>query len=283
MSVWLIAIILGLVEGLTEFIPVSSTGHLLIAEHWLGVDKVPGGLFFKTEFFNAFIQVGAVLAALPLFRERLATLGRWREPVYRDYFLKIAVAFGITGIGGLALKKLGLRLPETIPPVAAALAVGGVLFVAVELWLRNRKSVIEVTWAMAIMIGVAQLGAVAFPGTSRSGITILAALMLGLGRGPATEFSFLLGIPTLCAAGALKTVECFKKGGAVLELGHGAATVEQVLPMQWGPLFVAAIVAAVSSLFAVKWLLAYVRTNTFTGFGWYRIGLAAVLIVVGGK
>ncbi len=259
MSDWVIAIILGLIEGITEFIPVSSTGHLLIVEHLMHIEK---SSFFSGEFFNVVIQSGAVLAALPLFRERLSTLKRWREPVYRDYFLKLLAAFFVTAAGGLILKKAGLRLPETVMPVVAALAVGGVLFIVIEIWLRDRKSVVDVSWTMALAIGAAQLGAVAFPGTSRSGITIIAALMLGLGRGPATEFSFLLGVPTLLAAGALKVID---------QINHPE-------PVLWGPLIVACVVAAVSSIFAVKWLLGYVRSHTFTGFGWYRIGLAAVLI-----
>lgn len=259
MSDWLIAIILGLIEGITEFIPVSSTGHLLIVEHLMNIEKTS---FFSGEFFNVIIQSGAVLAALPLFRERLATLSRWREPVYRDYFLKLLAAFVVTAVGGLILKKEELGLPKSIKPIAAALAVGGLLFIFVETWLRSRKSVLDISWAMALAIGAAQLGAIAFPGTSRSGITIIVALMLGLGRGPATEFSFLLGVPTLLAAGALKILD----------------QVKHPEPILWGPLVVACIVAAVSSICAVKWLLGYVRSHTFTGFGWYRIGLAAVLI-----
>src|SRR3954462_10750942 len=97
MSIWIIAVILGLIEGITEFIPVSSTGHLLVAEHFLKLDGVRlSETFFHSEVFNAVIQVGAVLAALPLFRNRLASLKRWREPEARDYFLKLGVAFAIT-------------------------------------------------------------------------------------------------------------------------------------------------------------------------------------------
>jgi undecaprenyl-diphosphatase len=275
MSIWLIAIFLGLVEGLTEFIPVSSTGHLLIAEHFLGA-----GGFFKTELYNAVIQCGAVLAALPLFRDRLKTLGRWREPVYRDYFVKLGAAFLITAAGGLLMKKLGLRLPESVLPVALALLVGGIAFIVVERMIVGRKCVVDVSWSVAIAIGVAQLVAVAFPGTSRSGATILFALALGLGRGPATEFSFLLGVPTLCAAGALKLLESIKLGGAVLEQSVGGVVVKSVLPIEWGPLVVSCIVAAVSSVVAVKWMLGYVQSHTFTGFGLYRVALAVLLLVL---
>jgi undecaprenyl-diphosphatase len=260
MSIWLLALILGLIEGITEFIPVSSTGHLLIAENLLGVrDTAP---FLKTELFNAFIQCWAVIAALPLFSERLKTLRRWREPKYRDYFVKLIVAFVITGAGGLLLKKLGLELPETALPVVCALFIGGVLFLAVELWLKDRPSTDEITWRIAIAMGFAQLLAVAFPGTSRSGATIIIALALGMGRSAATEFSFLLGVPTLVAAGAKTLYDAIKEGVVI----------------DWSALVIASVASGISSIIAVRWLLGYVRTHTFVGFGWYRIGLAAVLL-----
>jgi undecaprenyl-diphosphatase len=266
MSILLIAIILGLIEGITEFIPVSSTGHLLIAEHFLTMDGVRlSGTFFHGEFFNAVIQVGAVLAALPLFKDRLASLKRWREPEARDYFLKLGVAFLITAAGGLLMKKMGLRLPHDIWPVAVALGVGGLLFLLVERFIHGRQSGDGVTWTIAIAIGIAQLAAIAFPGTSRSGATIIIALALGMGRMAATEFSFLLGVPTLCAAGLKTSLDAWKAHETVL----------------WAPLIVAAVVAAVSSFAAVRWMLGYVRSHTFAGFGWYRIGAAVLLITMG--
>ncbi len=260
MSAWLIAVVLGFIEGLTEFIPVSSTGHLLLAEHWLKLD----GSFFGTEIFNAVIQCGAMLAALPLFSDRLATLARWREPGVRDYFLKLALAFCITVAGALIMKKAGLTLPHTVWPIAMALLIGGVLFVALEMWHRGRPGASEVTWTLAVVFGLAQLVAVAFPGTSRSGATILFALLLGLGRGPAIEFSFLLGIPTLCAAGAKTSLDALKAHETIL----------------WSPLIIATLVAAAVSFVAVKWMLGYVRGHTFTGFGVYRIVLAIALLLL---
>src|SRR5690349_20824361 len=136
MSIWLIALILGLFEGITEFIPVSSTGHLLIAVNLLRVNECSP--IFNTDLFNAFIQVWAVLAALPLIRDRLATHREWKKPENRDYFLKILVAFVITGAGGLLMKKMGLRLPESAIPVVIALAVGGLLFLLVERGLHSK-------------------------------------------------------------------------------------------------------------------------------------------------
>jgi undecaprenyl-diphosphatase len=266
MSSWLAAIILGIIEGITEFIPVSSTGHLLLAEQFLFLDGKPlHETFFGTEVFNAVIQCGAMLAALPLFSARLATLKRWREPQHFDYFFKMGVAFVITVVGALIMKSKNLELPDTVQPIALALLIGGALFVGVEWWLRGRQSTSEITWTLAVAFGLAQLIAIAFPGASRSGSTILIALILGLGRGPATEFSFLLGVPTLCAAGVKTMYDALK-------------TDEQIL---WGPLIVATIVASICSVFAVRWLLRYVQSHTFTGFGIYRIafGIALLLFV----
>ena len=266
MSILLIAIILGIVEGVTEFIPISSTGHLLIAEHLLGA----GGksAFFTSEIFNGFIQFWAMIAALPLFKDRLATL---REPRGRGYLVKLFAALCVTVAGVLIFKAVMKKstghdelLPKTLWPVAIALLIGGVLFVVIERWLRGRKLGNEVTWAIAIAIGVAQVVAAVFPGTSRSGATILCALALGLGRGPATEFSFLLGVPTLGAA-AVKTLWDAHKAHAVIE---------------WVPLLVTSAVAAIVSFLAVKWLLGYMRSHTFEGFGWYRIAAGAVLILL---
>ncbi len=267
MSILLIAAFLGLVEGLTEFIPVSSTGHLLIAENLIGVsEKAP---FLTTEVFNSFIQVWAMIAALPLFKDRLAAL---REPRGRGYLAKIFVALCITIAGVLIFKSVMKKvaghdelLPKTLWPVAVALVVGGILFVVIERCLAGRKLAGEVTWTIAIAIGVAQVAAAVFPGTSRSGATILIALALGLGRGPATEFSFLLGVPTLGAA-AVKTMWDAHKAHVVIE---------------WAPLLVGSVVSGAVSFLAVRWMLGYVRSHTFTGFGWYRIGAAVVLVVFG--
>jgi undecaprenyl-diphosphatase len=268
MSHWLAAIILGIIEGITEFIPVSSTGHLLLAEQFLQLDGKPlHESFFGTEVFNAVIQCGAMLAALPLFSSRLATLKRWREPEHFGYFLKMGVAFAITVAGALIMKKAGLELPDNPTPIALALLVGGALFVAVEWWLRGRPATAEITWTLAIAFGLAQLVAVAFPGASRSGSTILFALMLGLGRGPATEFSFLLGVPTLCAAGVKTMYDALQDQVVIL----------------WGPLIVATIIAAICSVFAVRWLLHYVQSHTFTGFGIYRIVLGIALLLLASR
>lgn len=252
---WLVAVILGFIEGLTEFIPVSSTGHLLIAEHWLPR---------QSDLFNIVIQSGAVIAVLPLFSHHMRTVMHWREPRNRDLIAKVLVAFFITGVGGLILDKLNYKLPEQVGPVAWALIVGGVLFVAIELWLRGKQRSSEITWAVAIAVAIAQLVAAVFPGASRSGATILFALMLGTNRVIATEFSFLVGIPTLLAAGGLKIFKA---------LHHGAHE-------NWALVGLATVVSAIVSFIAVKWLLRYVQSHTFTGFGVYRIVVGVVLLLL---
>ena len=256
---WIAIILLGIIEGITEFIPVSSTGHLLVAERWLP---------HQTDLFNIVIQCGAVIAVLPLFPDRLRQfVFRWREPATRDYLLKIFVAFALTGAGGLVLEKNGFKLPEKLLPVALALLVGGILFVAVERWLAGKSLRHEVTWPVVFAVGIGQLLAAVFPGTSRSGSTILLALMLGLNRPLATEFSFLVGIPTMLAAGGLKIFE---------KLHHPAGT----LPENWGMVALGTGVSAVVSFIAVKWLLRYVQTHTFNLFGWYRIALGIIIFLL---
>ncbi|HEX5175794.1 MAG TPA: undecaprenyl-diphosphate phosphatase [Chthoniobacteraceae bacterium] len=258
MSVWLVVLILGFIEGLTEFIPVSSTGHLLIAEHWLPR---------QSDLFNIVVQSGAVLAVLPLFTARLKMLAHWRDAKSQALIARIAVAFLITAVGGVILDRLGFKLPEEPAPVAWALIAGGVAFLGIEWWLRGRALRAEITWATAVAVGIAQLIAAVFPGTSRSGSTIVLALLLGTNRVVATEFSFLVGIPTLLAAAGLKI---FKQLA-----GHDA----HPLAENWSALLVGTVVAAIVSFVAVKWLLRYVQTHTFVGFGWYRIVLGIVLLV----
>jgi undecaprenyl-diphosphatase len=248
---FLVAVILGIVEGLTEFIPVSSTGHLLIVEQWLPR---------QSDLFNIVIQSGAVVAVIPLFWARCRRmLFAWRDAGGRADLAKILAAFAITGAGGLVLSHL-----EFASPIAWALIAGGILFILVERWLPGRTTGSDVTWSMVVAVGVAQLAAAVFPGLSRSGATILALLVMGLGRAPATEFSFLVGIPTLLAAGAFK----------IFKAVNGAASLEENWPM----VVVGTIVSAIVSFAAVKWMLTYIRTHTFSPFGWYRIALGAIIL-----
>jgi undecaprenyl-diphosphatase len=264
---WLVAVLLGIVEGLTEFLPVSSTGHLLVAEHWLISPELQTvAPLLTSDFFNIVVQCGAVVAVLPLFRSRLEMLARWKDPRSRDLLLKIGVAFGATGVGGLILDKLHFKLPETVPPVASALIIGGIGFLLAERWVKGRSLSDDVSWSIAGGVAFAQLLAAVFPGTSRSGATILVALLLGANRRLATEFSFLVGIPTLLAAGALKGLK---------ELRHPSG----VFTGQADLLLIAAFMSALVSFVAVRWLLRYIQTHSFAGFGVYRIAFGALLLL----
>lgn len=252
MPVWLAVVLLGIVEGVTELLPVSSTGHLLIAEHWLPR---------QSDLFNIVIQCGAVLAILPLMWPRIARILRF-DAEGRDYLFKVAVAFVITAAGGLALEKAGLRLPEDLTPVALALVVGGVLFLVVEGVVKSRAASETISWAVAVGVGLAQLVAAVFPGTSRSGATILLMLALGVARPAATEFAFLVGIPTIMAGGGYKLLKAIKAGDTHED---------------WSMVALGTVVAAVVSFVVVRWLLGYVKQHSFAGFGVYRIVAGAVL------
>ncbi len=265
MDNWVIAVILGVVEGVTEFLPVSSTGHLIIAEQFL-----PRHPDIFNDVFNVVIQSAAVLAVLFIFKERVKQLFfQWRDPAVRSYFLKLFMAFFITGFGGLVLKKMHFRLPESAIPVAWATLIGGILFIAVEFWLKKRQMSQEVTWAIAVFMGVSQLVAAVFPGTSRSGITILIALAMGLARPVAAEFSFLLGVPTLMAAGVLQA--------------YGALKAPDCAPQSWNLILIASIASLITSFIVVKWLLRFIQHHTFELFGWYRLALGIAILLMAFK
>jgi undecaprenyl-diphosphatase len=258
---WIVVVILGVIEGITEFIPVSSTGHLLLAEHLLKVHE--------SDLFNIVIQCGAVIAILPLFPQRLYKfVFEWRQKETQDYLLKILAAFVITGAVGFVLDKKGHTLEPNPTPIAWALLLGGIAFIAIEWWLRGKKLSDEITWPIVIAVAFGQLIAAVFPGSSRSGSTILLALLLGLNRPAATEFSFLVGIPTMLAAGCLKIFKA---------LHHPVANAPHE---NWGLVLLATAIASVVSFIAVKWLLRYIQTHTFNVFGWYRIALAIVIFLL---
>lgn len=254
-----IVILLGIIEGVTEFLPVSSTGHLLLAEHWLNLPKQP------SELFNVVIQSGAVLAVILAFAGKLRDMARdWQTPEVRDYVLKLGVAFFITGVGGLVLKKLGMELQENPAPVAWATLIGGVVILIVERLLKGKPTASTISWSVTIAVGLAQLLAAAFPGTSRSGACIIIALALGLARPAATEFSFLVGVPTLLAAGGYKVLSALR---------HPTETHEP-----WSQILIGTLVSAITAFVVVRWLMRYVQTHTFVVFGWYRIVLGGAIL-----
>ena len=257
MSELLNLVLLGIIEGVTEFLPISSTGHLLIAEHWLG---------HRSEMFNVVIQAGAILAVVLIYWKRLWQLATGlRDAENRDYAAKLAVAFGITAVLGFIATRLGFKLPESLTPVAWALILGGIWMIGAETLAAKQPERSEITWRVAILVGLAQVVAAIFPGTSRSAATIFVAMLAGTGnRAAATEFAFLVGIPTMFAASGYELLKSMKGGGAHED---------------WSALAIAFVVSLVTAFVAVKWLLGYIRTHRFTAFAIYRIVLGIVLLV----
>jgi len=257
MSDLLSALLLGIVEGVSEFLPVSSTGHLLIAQHWLGA---------RPDFFNIVIQAGAIVAVVLALRQRLWLLATGLHlRASREYVLKLLAAFAVTALVGLPVRLAGWELPETITPVAWALVLGGVWMLLAE-WLAERRTAdnADVTWTVAVLVGLAQVVAGVFPGTSRSAAAIFIAMLAGLSqRAAAAEFVFLVGIPTMFAA----------SGYALVELWSHGALGEQ----RWGEVAVAFFAASATGFMVVKWLLGYVKRHRFTGFALYRIALGLAL------
>lgn len=249
-------VLLGVIEGVTEFLPISSTGHLLLAEHWLGA---------RSDMYNIVIQAGAILAVTLIYWRRiLSLLTDWRDPGNRDYLVKLGVAFGVTAVLGLVVKKLGFELPETIQPVAWALVLGGIWMIAAEAYAARRPDAVEITMFVAIAVGLAQIVAGVFPGTSRSASTIFVAMLLGTSnRAAATEFAFLLGIPTMYAASGYELMK---------QIGSGTGGED------WVALGIAFLASTVTAFVAVKWLLGFIRTHRFTVFAIYRIVFGGALL-----
>lgn len=257
------ALIMGIVEGLTEFLPISSTGHLILAGSLLDFTGE------KIKAFEIVIQGGAMLAVIWEYRARIASVlgGMFSDPKAQKFIMNLVIAFLPAAVLGLLFNKMIKAVLFAPVPVALAFIVGGVIILWVE---RRHKadeinarihSVDDMTALDALKIGVAQAFAL-IPGTSRSGATIIGGMLFGLSRKASTEFSFFLAIPTLLAA----TVYSLYKERALLT----AADV---------PLFgIGTIAAFVSAFLCVRWLLRYISTHDFTAFAWYRIVFGFVVI-----
>jgi len=248
---------LGIIEGITEFLPISSTGHLLVSEQFLGA---------RSELFNVGIQAGAILAVVLIYQRRLLDLLlHTSRPENRDYLIKFTVSVLITLVLGFISTRLGFKLPETVEPVAIAFVVGGVAILVIESYIATRPRSEVLTWSVAIWVGLLQVVAGIFPGTSRSAATIFAAMLAGLTFRPAaTEFAFLVGIPTMFAA----------TGYELLKARHDAATED------WNALVIGFVVSGIVAFIAVKWLLHYIQSHRFTIFAWYRIVLGVALLAM---
>ena len=257
------AVILGVVEGLTEFLPVSSTGHLILVSDLLGANDEKG------KVFDIVIQLGAILAVCWEFRVRIAQAfaGLAKDPVQQRFAVNLFVAFLPAAIVGLAFQKYIKAYLFNPTSVAIALAVGGLVIFAIERWYRGQEaprvtSMYDMTWQDALKVGIAQCFSL-IPGTSRSGATIMGGMLFGLSRAVATEFSFFLAIPVMFAATGYEMV----KNRALLSAGD----LELIA--------IGFVVSFVFALIAVKALIRYVASHDFRAFAWYRIALAVVVLV----
>jgi undecaprenyl-diphosphatase len=244
------ALLLGIVEGLTEFLPISSTGHLILAGDLLGANDE------RWSVFNIVIQTGAMLAIVWEYRARFF---RADFQLYRN----LVVAFIPAAVLGLLFSKYIKAYLFHAVPVALAFIVGGVIILAVEK--RSPKPRVEstaaMTWLDALKVGIAQCFAL-IPGTSRSGATIIGGMLFGLSRKAATEFSFFLAVPTLVAAGLY---DLWK---------HRTLLSRDDI----GVFAVGSIAAFISAFIVVRWLIRYVATHDFKPFAWYRIAFGALVL-----
>ncbi len=276
MNLWEAAV-LGLVEGITEYLPVSSTGHLILASALLGLDHPPETKA-AVDAFNIVIQGGAVLAVLGLYWPRvLAMLDglRGRNAAGRRLLGLLVLAFLPAAIlGPLLDDAIEARLFNP-PAVIAALAFWGAVMVGIGAWQRRRfgeggsgPEPEALSWRAALFIGVMQCVAM-WPGTSRSMITIVAAMLVGLRPRQAAEFSFLLALPTLGGACVFKAAKD--------ALGPDPSMLSQLGP---GAVAVGILVATASAVLAVRWLVSYLNRHGLAVFGWYRLALSAVFVVL---
>lgn len=265
------AVLFGIVEGITEWLPVSSTGHMIILDEFIRLDCTPEFL----EMFLVVIQLGAIMAVVILFWNKIVPFqfrDRSRSVVETDkimLWLKIVIACIPAAIVGILFDDVFEALFYHAIPVALALIVFGVAFIAVERRNKGRKPKIrklnDITFQTAFLIGVFQLIAAVFPGTSRSGATIVGALLIGVSRSVAAEFTFFLAIPVMFGASLLKLVK----------FGFSFTTMEA------GVLIIGMLVSFFVSVFVIRFLMDYIKRHDFQIFGWYRIVLGAVVIALG--
>jgi undecaprenyl-diphosphatase len=257
---FLSAVILGIVQGITEWLPISSTGHLILTERLLHLDPAVFNLTF-----DAAIQLGTTLAVIIFFRQDLWRLvTRFREPKERRLLVALVMATIPAVVFGVLLQDYIETSFRTLPVIAAMLAIGGVVFLLVEKYATVRKQQSEATWKDALVIGLAQSLALV-PGVSRSGSTIVAGMLLGLSREEAARFTFLLSIPIIVLAGGKKLLD-------VVQGDAGAVQLNLVL--------VGTVVAAVVGYLTIKYLLRYLAHHSLAVFAYYRFVLAAILLLV---
>ncbi len=259
-----VALLLGIVEGLTEFLPISSTGHLIVAGSLLGYTGE------QAKVFEIVIQAGAILAVCWEFRARLVRVVRGlpRDPRANRFVLNLVIAFLPAALLGLLLGRYIKELLFSPIPVAVAFVAGAFVILWAERRQRARPDTVriddvdEMRWTDALKVGCAQAFAL-IPGTSRSGATIIGGMLFGLSRRAATEFSFFLAIPTLFAACIYEAIKNRQMlaGADLTAFGVGFAA------------------AFVSAFFCVRWLIRFVSHHDFTPFAWYRIAFGVMILV----
>ncbi len=262
------ALVLGIVEGITEWLPISSTGHMILVDEFL---KLNVSEEFKSMFLVV-IQLGAILAVVVLYFKKLIPLDvqnkklHWKKDTL-VMWLKIIVSCIPAAIVGVFFDDELEAVFYNWQTVSAALIIFGILFIIIEKRNRSREpkinSINDISYKTAVIIGIFQLIAAVFPGTSRSGATIVGALLIGVSRSVAAEYTFFLAVPVMFGASALKLVK----------FGFNFTSQELVI------LFVGLVSAFVVSILAIKFLMNYIKKHDFTAFGWYRIVLGAAVIL----
>lgn len=248
------SILIGIVEGLTEFLPISSTGHMILAGKLL---SIPDTEFVKS--FEIIIQLGAILAVLAYRGLALRSM---------ELIKKLVVAFIPTGIIGLAFYSIVKHyLLGNSTVVVWSLLLGGIVLIAFEKWHAPKETDIsdlaKISYKQAFIIGCAQSLSI-IPGVSRSAATIVGGMMLGIKRATIVEFSFLLAIPTMAAATGLDLLKNY----------------ETILGSNFGLLAVGFLTSFVSAFVAIRWFLGFIQKHTFTPFGWYRIAIALAFLLI---
>lgn len=271
------AIIYGIVEGITEWLPISSTGHLILVEQLIPFEETSEGFF---DMFDVVIQLGAILAVVLLFWKQiwpfaLTQKSRQGQTGIMSYFkkdiwvlwFKILVSCVPAAVIGLLFDDVFNELFYNPVSVSLALIIFGVAFILIENWNKNRRPKVtnlsEITYQTALMIGVFQVIAAVFPGTSRSGATIVGALLIGVSRTVAAEYTFFLAIPVMFGASLLK----------IVKFGFVFTSMELAL------LIVGMVVSFVVSVFVLRFLMGYIKKHDFKVFGWYRIVLGIVVLI----
>lgn len=261
------AILFGIIEGITEWLPISSTGHMILLQEFIQMDVSPE--FW--EMFLVVIQLGAILAVVVLFWNRLWPFAtpkkHWIKKDVWSMWFKVVVACIPAGVIGYLFDEQFEELFYNYQTVSIMLIVFGIIFIVVETIHKGKDSKIhsiaDLSYMTAFLIGIFQLIAAIFPGTSRSGATIVGALILGVSRTVAAEFTFFMAVPVMAGASLLK----------IIDFGFGITSAEAMV------LAIGMIVAFVVSIIVIKFLMGYIKKHDFKVFGWYRIGLGILVLL----